>query len=443
MSSAAEWLSSGPLEIEPPKQKRQRKLVGERAVLDGFTLMEKAQSPNEYLSEIMNERIIDQTDAIDSIIDALDRSEVRLEGDNRPIANLAFLGPTGVGKSETAKVLHEQLGGPGKLIKIDCSAFAHGHEITSLTGSPPSYVGREQEPVLNKHAVEKPGTVILFDEIEKGSPELYHLMLQIMGDGELKLNNGEKTYFRDAIIILTSNLGAREMAAELSENRLGFAPVGERKNKASKAELNNVADKKFTEFFSPEFVNRLNKSVVFHPLSEDGLNRVLDVKLDDMNQEYELDYGVHISVSDIARLEMIGTSMKQSHMGARPLIRELEESIQSEFGRHIGSGTVSEGTRLNVFHRSEVPEKYLKGDDRKYIFAAQPDESLLHESVPVVVSVKEDGKVSPSHASLDVETLPRPYYNDTAEPIFFFAPTPPKTPKHRRPSISLVRSPKK
>lgn len=325
----------------------------------GFKLLDEVASPHESIRRRLQRKVIDQDQAIDAIIDSLDRTNVRPAADKRPLASLAFLGPTGVGKSETAKTLANVLSGTdeGNLIKIDCSGFSHGHEIASLVGAPPSYVGREQKPILSKEQVEKPGTVVLFDEIEKGSPPLYNLMLQIMGDGQLKLNDGNTTSFRDSVIILTSNLGAKEMSRQLSTTAIGF---GDCQRTTDRASLEQTARKSFTEFFTPEFINRLNRMVVFHPLGEQGLQRVLDVKLAEANSDYVKQFGVRVSLSDQARAALVSGALVESHLGARPLIRALENDIQSTFGRYTDSGMLPEGTQVHVVHHNELPESYTK-----------------------------------------------------------------------------------
>lgn len=374
MSAEREQAYSTSPEIDSRRARRERHLGGQ-ALIDGFIPLEETLSPHDAILQTMNDRIIDQPDALKAIIDSLDRSEVRLANDSRPIANFAFLGPTGVGKSETAKLLAELLGdGEDNLIKINCSEYAHGHEVTTLTGAPPSYVGRGQEPVFAKESVEQPGTVVLFDEVEKGSKELYNLMLQIMGDGELRLNNGDTAKFRDTIIILTSNLGAREMSSQLHGTPLGF---GERERVTDKTGLDKLARKSFAEFFSPEFTNRLNNLVVFHPLSADGLGRILDVKLEDANREYEEVYGAHISLTEATRKHIIELAEAESHLGARPLVRALEENVQTEFGRYVGMNKVPKGTHVRIFHRDEVPEDYAMPDDKQLLFTLKRDSSLL------------------------------------------------------------------
>lgn len=367
---------------EEPDLKKTKKQLGKHALKfpDGFKALDPVESQFATMREDLETRIIDQSGAVDAIIEALERSDMRLPNDNRPIANFAFLGPTGVGKSETAKVLSQLLGdGSVNLIKIDCSNFSHGHEVSSLTGSPPGFIGHEKVPLLDKSKVEKLGTVILFDEVEKGTAQLYNLMLQIMGDGELKLNNGKTAYFRNAVIILTSNLGAREMASQQSKSGFGFGEEGKTTNRQA---LENTAIKSFEKYpnFTPEFINRLNKLVVFHQLTSEGLGNVLDVKVNDANIEYEKQLGIRLSLSDATKAFLVSIALEKPHMGARPLVRAFEDNILTGLGRFVGNNSVAEGTEVRVFHISEAPKKYQHADDSELIFTAKADPTLEKES---------------------------------------------------------------
>lgn len=388
------------LEVEFHSPQHRRQIVNElgHTSLDGFTVMEAATSPWEDVRSELEARIISQPTAINAIVEALEGSTVRVPSDKRPIANLAFLGPTGVGKSETAKSLAELIPGTSKLVKIDCSDFSHGHEIASLIGSPVGYVGYGEDAVFSKKAIESYGTVILFDEIEKGSEQLYNLMLQIMEDGELKLGNGDITSFRDSLIIMTSNLGAKEMSAQLSSSPLGFA--GPRRQTRPE-QLDSVATKSFKEFFRPEFINRLSKMVVFHPLDRDSLGQVLDSKLATTNREYEDEFGARVTMSDDARSYLLDIAANELHMGARPLVRALDENIYSTFGRYWGSGAIDEGTHVKVFHYSEVGiEKPT--DDATLIFTSKHDDSIHRKIKPtefLMIEPVEEVSIP------DVETL--------------------------------------
>ncbi len=385
---------------------RRERELGNRAVFDGFMLMERSESPYEDIRRKIKETVVEQDTAIDALIEALERSEVRLPHDKRPIANLAFLGPTGVGKSEVAKTLARLLAEDdlyADFIKIDCSDFSQGHEVMRLVGSPPSYVGHDQEPILAKEKVENGKTVILFDEIEKGSPRLYNLMLQIMGDGQLGLNNGDLVSFRECVIIITSNLGAKEMSTELSPLSLGF---GNKNGMADKAKLDSVATKSFTDFFTPEFINRLNKMVVFHPLSLEGLGHVLDVKLGELNDEYTDTYGAKITLTNKTREHLVGIAQKQPHLGARPLVRALEDNVQTTFGRYTGTGKIHEGTHVRVFHRDELPKEHSPEGDDLLVFTSKRDRTIKKYRRPAEITATPHTEAANTEES--AENAPEP-----------------------------------
>ena len=393
--------ADAPLEARIPNEFREHtgRHMANTAFLDGFSPLGEPGSQFEEIRQEMITQIIEQPDAIEAIISSLDKWEVRNDNDQRPVASLAFLGPTGVGKSETAKALAFALGkGDANLLRIDCSNYSSGHEVAGLTGSPPGYVGREQKPVLSKRNVEAYGTVVLFDEIEKGSKELFNLLLQVMDAGELRLNNGQTTSFRDAIIIFTSNLGAKELSALMGNNPIGF---GAREAQTDKAVLNKTATKAFEEFFQPEFTNRIDKLVVFHPLSAYGLAKVLKVKLDSINDQYEDDFGMRISLTDATIEHLVGIAQKQPQFGARPMVRAFEESIQTTFGRYVGLEDFQDGTHVRVFHRNDFPDDYQDPHNRELIFATKPDSSIKKK---VIV---------PDEPSKEVTLFTQPDYNIT------------------------------
>jgi ATP-dependent Clp protease ATP-binding subunit ClpC len=199
-----------------------------------------------------------------------------------------------------------------------------------------------------------------------------------MDDGELQLNNGDVTSFRDALIIMTSNLGAKEMAASLSGLPLGFAG---RDRQASTDQLEEVAKKSFKEHFRPEFINRLTEMVVFHPLDRDGLGQVLDSKLALTNTEYESELGARISISQAVRDYLIDIAARELHMGARPLVRALDSNIYTAFGRYWGSNAIAEGTHVRVFHRSELGQA-MADDESPLVFASKADNSIRKRQDP-------------------------------------------------------------
>lgn len=366
--------------IEPitPRDYEARHL-GRTTLRGGFMVFPEVMSQNEALRSAMYEQIIGQDAAVEAIVDAMDRQVIRAEDDPRPVACFGFLGPTGTGKSQTAKVLADYLGeGGGNLVKVDCSDFGHGHEVTRLTGAPPSYVGHDQTPFFSPEKVEQPGTVVLFDELEKGSDELYNLMLQIMEDGTLQLANGGVVNFRNAMIIATSNLGATEMSRELSESMTGF---GLRERATDPEHLNSVATASFRHHFRPEFVNRFDKLVTFQPLDEAALTRVLDLKLNQANETYETRFGARVSLSEGTQQYLVTAALEERHNGARPLVRAFKSEIETPFGRHVSAGHVPEGTQVQVLHRDELPMRHpMRRPDRTLVFAGKSDTSIPRPS---------------------------------------------------------------
>jgi ATP-dependent Clp protease ATP-binding subunit ClpA len=354
--------------------------IAQQIFLDGFLPMERPTSAKEQFRSTMNQRIIGQPSAIDAIVSGLDTQEIRGENDKKPIATLAFLGPTGVGKSETAKVLAELLGADtANLVKIDCSNYSQGHEIANLTGSPFGYVGSESPALLSKKRIEQPGTVVLFDEIEKGSQPLYNLMLQIMDDGELPLKNGSVTSFRDTVIIITSNLGAKKMRNVTTDRSVGF---GNPQRITDKKSLENIATKDFEEYFNPEFINRLDKLVVFHPLDEESLAGVLQSHLQQANVQLEESFGIRLSLSEATVDHLVQTALEKPEFGARPLIRAFKQNVQSTLGQYHGSNEIAEGSEIRVFHRDEFPEDHPSRDGRQLVFASREDSSIKRKVEP-------------------------------------------------------------
>lgn len=212
--------------------------------------------------------------------------------------------------------------------------------------------------------------MILFDELEKGSGPLFDLMLQITDKGVLQLNNGETVSFRDSVIIMTSNLGAREMAEAMSSSRLGF---GIKSPVQDETLLEKTANSAFDDFFRPEFIGRINKKVVFKPLGVEEMQNIIDIKLSQANKEYRERFGAGITLSEGCRDFLISQALMKPHLGARPLIDQLDQRIHSEFGRHIAADNVSEGMEVRVFHENEVPDEYHNHVSKSLVFAVKPN----------------------------------------------------------------------
>lgn len=340
------------------------------------TAVETAVTIPRYLPEVvtaydaereyLRSQVIGQDAAIDAIIGALDKSDVRRPDDHRPIANFAFLGPTGVGKTETAVALSKALNPRDPhLLRIDCSNYSNGHEITTLLGSPPSYAGETIKPLLSKEYVEHAGAVIVFDEIEKGADQLRNFLLAIMDSGRLHLNNGEDVSFREATIILTSNIGAAEMAKEAGGHRTGF---GVSSAAITEEKLESLAMKGMREFFRPELLNRLDDTIIFRTLDEASLHTILQAKLSAINEVYREQFEAFISLSDAARQHLVEQALKEKQYGVRPLVRAFEKQVMAAFGRHTASERVPRGSELVVYHRDELDDVSRAGYKNELIF---------------------------------------------------------------------------
>lgn len=347
--------------------------------LGEFKLLGEAERQYEDVGEELAKRVIGQDTAVDAIVEALEATAGRMSDDNTPIARFAFLGPTGVGKTEMAQALADVLGeGQGNLVKIDCSQFQHGHEVSALLGSPPGYIGNNVQPVFAKVAIEKPGTVVLFDEIEKAHQDLHKMMLQIMDDGRVRLNNNTTTNFRNTFVIMTSNLGASEMQGIVKGNTLGFRN-DTLEARPTREKIDTVARERFKKGFTPEFLNRLNDMIVFHPFTEDTMGQVLDSKVQRVSDRHSAEHGVCLSLSEVARAHFVSQGMANVENGARPLVRNLNATIFSALGLYIESGQVNDGTHVRVFHESEVGGA---ADGTGLVYASKYEPSLkrpVHE----------------------------------------------------------------
>ena len=276
---------------------------------------------------------------------------------DRPVANLLFLGPTGVGKTHCVETMGEELFGTRKAVRIvNCEEFQHSHEIAKLIGSPPGYLGhRETNPFFTQEALDKfhtPDlklTLVLFDEIEKASDALWNLMLGIMGKGQLMLGTGASTDFKNCIITMTGNLGARQMQF-LAQGGMGFSGSAIEAGDKLDAGMDKVAMDEAKRKFTPEFMNRIDKTVVFHSLRTEQLRQVVEIELEQVQarimkmqtaRQFVLTYTPTVKEFFLTK----GTDVKN---GARPLKRLLEDLLVKRCARLLTTGQVSFGDLVEV-----------------------------------------------------------------------------------------------
>lgn len=307
--------------------------------------IEDTESHVNLIGDELKNRVIGQDDAVDAIVTALEKA--RLRDERRPVASLMFLGVTGTGKTQTAEALAEVMAVDKlhpNLIKIDCGQFGQGHEVASLLGAPPGYVGYHQDPLLDPVTIEMPGSVVLFDEIEKGHPKLHNILLQIMDRGSVTLlNSGREVDFTNSTVIMTSNVGAREMQDTLSNKKIGF--LQEETVDSAKVEAAGVGA--LQKQFSPEFINRLDGIVTFNTLTDEQLTQVLDTHVTRSNPRYQRLGNVVLSLTQTLKEHLVETAENRKEYGARPVLRNYEKSVESKLSRYVAKMLIG-GTEIEA-----------------------------------------------------------------------------------------------
>jgi len=300
-------------------------------------------------------RIVGQQEALGAVVDAYQVFRAGLNPSGRPVANLLFLGPTGSGKTRIVEVAAQTLfGDPRAFIKVDCAEFQHSHEIAKLVGSPPGYLGhRETHPLITQeelakfHTEELKLSFVLFDEIEKASDALWQLLLGILDKATLTLGDNRRVDLSQCIIFMTSNLGGAEIS-EMMTGKMGFVqPVD--KDERMDQKIQNTATQSARKKFSPEFINRIDKTVVFHPLRRDQLEQVLDIELDMVQQRVletaRSQFVFHIETDAREFLLGEGTDIKY---GARHLKRAIEKYLVYPLANLLATGQIEFGDVLTV-----------------------------------------------------------------------------------------------
>jgi ATP-dependent Clp protease ATP-binding subunit ClpA len=307
------------------------------------------QNPLDQVERRLRDQIFGQERAIEALVRVLNRARFGFSAGNprRPRATLLFLGPTGVGKTATARALAQLLRPDGEaFLKIDCSLFSQGHEVSALVGAPPSYVGRDQKPLLNPEIIEQENSVVLFDEIEKGQPELWNLLLQVMEDGEiLLLNGGRRVSFQSSIVVFTTNVGAKEMVDFLDRRTIGFRTPHQDVESTGQT-IYQIGFESLQKVFQPEWINRLDEIIAFRPLSSDVLRSVLEHMVQESNEQY-LRHGIRVELAPDAK-EYVLTKGFDSRFGARPLRQQLLKYIDAPLADLLASGGIPPGSHVLV-----------------------------------------------------------------------------------------------
>lgn len=309
----------------------------------GIPVVQLTKEESERLlnmENVLHERVIGQSEAVTAIAKAIRRGRVGLKDPKRPVGSFIFLGPTGVGKTELCKALAEAMfGDENAMLRLDMSEYMEKHTVSKLIGSPPGYVGFEEGGQLTEKVRRKPYSVVLFDEIEKAHPDVFNMLLQILEDGRLTDSQGRTVDFKNTIIIMTSNVGARLITEKQSS--LGFNSENENAEESEKKDIKELVTGELRKVFRPEFLNRVDDIIVFNKLNKDEIKQIavkmlktLENRLDKMN--------IKISFTDNAVSEIADKGFDENY-GARPLRRAIQNEIEDPLSEQMLEGKVKDG----------------------------------------------------------------------------------------------------
>jgi len=295
------------------------------------------------LEAVLHERVIGQDEAVVAVSKAIRRGRVGFNVADRPIGSFLFLGPTGVGKTELSKALAEAMfGSENSMIRVDMSEYMEKHSVSKMIGSPPGYVGHEEGGQLSEKVRQNPYSVILFDEIEKAHPDVFNILLQVLDDGRITDSQGRMVSFKNTIIIMTSNAGAQRI---ITPKKLGF-----------KAEENKEADYKLMKdgvmeevkrIFKPEFLNRIDETIVFHTLSENELKKIVRIMLKGLATRAKEQMGLKLKFTETA-VKHLANIDKEANYGARPLARKIKTEVEDLLATEVLLGHIKEGNEIKI-----------------------------------------------------------------------------------------------
>jgi ATP-dependent Clp protease ATP-binding subunit ClpB len=288
-----------------------------------------------HMEERLRERVVGQSDALAIVSNAIRRSRAGLSDPRRPIGSFIFLGPTGVGKTETARALAEFLFDDEQaMVRIDMSEYMEKHAVSRLIGAPPGYIGYDEGGQLTEAVRRRPYSVILFDEIEKAHPDVFNILLQVMDDGRLTDSKGRTVDFKNTVLIMTSNLGAAFLTAEGLKTDHDFEIARESVMRVVR------------EHFRPEFLNRVDDIVLFHPLGHTQMSQILELRLNEIRKLLE-DRAISLELTEPAR-QLILAAGSDAAYGARPLKRALQRMVQDPLAMQILDGKVLQGAHVRI-----------------------------------------------------------------------------------------------
>lgn len=343
--------------------KRRKPGVGENEIAEvvaGWTkipvskLTENEAARLQKLEETLHKRVIGQEEAVSAVAKAVRRGRVGLKDPKRPIGSFLFLGPTGVGKTEVSKALAEAVfGNEDAMIRVDMSEYMEKHSVSKMIGSPPGYVGHEDGGQLSEKVRRNPFSVVLFDEIEKAHPDVFNILLQVLDDGHITDSQGRKVDFKNTIIIMTSNAGAQSI---IEPKKLGFG-VHEDEKQDHERMKNNVMEE-VKRLFKPEFLNRIDETIVFRALNKDDMKQIVTLMASELQKRCREQLQIELVIRDAAKAYIVEKAYDRKY-GARPLRRKIQDEIEDRLAEEIIAGKVKAGDRVVVTtkHKELIVEK--------------------------------------------------------------------------------------
>lgn len=326
--------------------------VGENEIADvvaGWTkipvsrLTESEASRLQKLEETLHKRVIGQEEAVSAVSKAVRRGRVGLKDPKRPIGSFLFLGPTGVGKTEVSKALAEAVfGNEESMIRVDMSEYMEKHSVSKMIGSPPGYVGHEDGGQLSEKVRRNPFSVILFDEIEKAHPDVFNILLQVLDDGHITDSQGRKVDFKNTIIIMTSNAGAQSI---IEPKKLGFGAKEDEKQDHERMKASVMEEVK--RIFKPEFLNRIDETIVFRALNKDDMKKIIGIMVRDLQKRCKEQLQIDLVVREAAK-EFIVEKAYDRKYGARPLRRKLQDEVEDRLADALIRGEIHAKDRVIV-----------------------------------------------------------------------------------------------
>ncbi|MBA7633527.1 ATP-dependent Clp protease ATP-binding subunit ClpC [subsurface metagenome] len=338
-------------EVKIRTKKVDKEVVGENEITEilsnwtGIPVYKLTSSESSKLlgmEDELHKRVIGQDEAIKTVSKAIRRSRSGLKDPKRPIGSFMFLGPSGVGKTELAKTIAEFLFDKEEaLIQVDMSEYMEKHSVSKLVGSPPGYVGYDEGGQLTEMVRRKPYSVILLDEIEKAHPDVFNILLQIFEEGRLTDSQGKRVDFKNTVIVMTSNLGAREIQ---KSTPMGFKIINT--EDLSYDEIKEKVMSELKQAFRPEFLNRVDEVIVFHKLQKQQVYNIMDLMISRLQQQLELQ-GITIELKKNAK-ELLLEKGYDSSMGARPMRRCIQNLIEDPISEKLISGEIKSGQKIEV-----------------------------------------------------------------------------------------------